>query len=83
MAQFHVRLWDTDEIKYTTSNLPTARKYARGLGHTGEDHPKLTRYPPVAYVANEAGECVYNPRFGKLVRGVVAGLIDAQPSSHF
>jgi len=83
MTTYHVRRWDTDEITHTTSNLPTARKYARGLSHTGEDIPQATCYPPIAYVANEAGECVYNPRFGKLISSVVGGLINAQPPDHF
>ena len=71
MATYHVRRWDTDEITHTTSNLPTARKYARGLGHTGEDIPQLANYPPIARVDNEAGECVYNPRFGKSILSLI------------
>ena len=83
MTTYHVRRWDTYEIVYTFSNLPTAQRYARGMSHTGEDIPQATCYPPIAYVANEAGECVYNPRFGKSISAAVGGLINAQPPNHF
>ena len=62
---YHVTYWDTGEIYRSFENLARAKKYARGLGHTGEDNPILTSYPPIAYVANDDGEVVYNPYFGK------------------
>jgi len=80
---FYVKRWDTDEVIHEFEKLAIAKRYARGMGHTGEDDPLLTSYPPIAYVANEAGELVYNPRFGKNISSAVGGLVDAQPSSHF
>ena len=80
---FYVKSWDTDEILYEFKTLAMARRYARGCGHTGEDNAALTAYPPIAYVANEAGECVYNPHFSKTIGSAVGGLINAQPSDHF
>jgi len=74
---FHVTYWDTQEIYRSFSKLSIAKKYARGLGHTGEDNPTLTGYPPVAFVANDNGECVYNPRFGKRISSHVGGLVNS------
>lgn len=83
IERFHVTLWDTREIVRSFEKLAVAKRWARGHGHTGEDSPGLTSYPPIAYVANSAGECVYNPRFGKNIRSDVGGLINAQPPNHF
>lgn len=80
---FYVTSWDTRKVFYEFEKLAIAKRYARGMGHTGEDNPGLTGYPPIAYVANEAGECVYNPRFGKNIRSDIGGLINAQPPSNF
>ena len=80
---FYVKRWADDEVIREYPKLAIAKKYARGQGHTGEDHPFLTSYPPIAYVANEDGECVYNPRFSKQIRSDVGGLINAQPSDRF
>ena len=74
---YHVTLWDTGEIISEFSNLPTAKRYARGMGHTGEDTPVQTGFPPLAYVANDAGEVVYNPRFHKQIYSAAGGLIRA------
>ncbi len=83
IPMFHVTLWETREIVKSVENLSYAKKWARGKGHTGEDNPGLTSYPPLAYVANDDGDLVYNPRFGKNIRSDVSGLINAQPSNHF
>lgn len=80
---YYVITWDTNEILYEFEKLAIAKKYARGKGHTGEDHPFLTGYPPIARVTNEAGEVVYNPRFSKCISADVGGLINAQPAGHF
>jgi hypothetical protein len=81
--RYSVISWETGQAIHTNLPLGLAKRYARSEGHTGEDSPLLTGYPPVAYVANAAGEVVYNPRFGKGISASVAGLIDAQPSSSF
>ena len=80
---FFVKRWYNDEIISEHKTLAIARKYARGAGHTGEDLPYLTGYPPIAYVANEAGECVYNPRFSKAIGAAASSLIDSLPSDYF
>lgn len=80
---YYVVSWETKAVLSQYEKLGIAKRYARGAGHTGEDHPFLTGYPPVAYVADEAGLVVYNPRFGKNIRSDVGGLINAQPSNHF
>ncbi|MHC4489893.1 MAG: hypothetical protein ACYSW7_12100 [Planctomycetota bacterium] len=80
---FYVISWETREVFSKWEKLAVAKRWCRGMGHTGEDNPGLTGYPPIAYVANKAGECVYNPRFGKNIRADVGSLINAQPSNHF
>jgi len=59
---FYVKSWDTDVTLSVHETLPIARRHCRGEGHTGDSNGRW--YLPVAYVANERGECVYNPRFG-------------------
>lgn len=83
IERFHVTLWETREVVKSFEKLAVAKRWARGHGHTGEDSPGLTSYPPLAYVANDAGELVYNPRFGKNIRADAGGLINAQPPNHF
>lgn len=58
---FTVRAWDGDKILSTHKTLAIARRHCRGEGHTGEQ--VCGKFVPIAYVANDAGECVYNPRF--------------------
>jgi len=74
---YKVVFWDTGKVYRKFKALPIAKRYARGLGHTGEDNPYLTGYPPVAYVANDAGECVYNPRFGKNIASSVGAIVNS------
>ncbi len=83
IPMFHVTIWDTGEIVKSVENLNYTKKWARGRGHTGEDNPGLTSYPPLAYVADANGDLVYNPRFSKRISDEAAGLINAQPSNHF
>ena len=80
---FHVTLWDNRQVVYSFEKLAIAKRWARGMGHTGEDDPLFTSYPPIAYVADDAGDLVYNPRFGKRIGDSVSGLINAQPANHF
>ena len=80
---FYVTSWDTGEILGEYKKLAIAKRYARGEGHTGEDIAILIGYPPIAYVANEAGECVYNPRFGKTIRADLGAVVNAQNSDSF
>lgn len=80
---FFVINWETREISSKWASLAVASRHARHQGHTGEDNPGLTGYPPIAYVADGNGDCVYNPRFGKKISAAAAGLINAQPSNHF
>jgi len=74
---YYVKEWDTGRIVYEFEKLPIARRHARGMGHTGEDHPFLTGYPPIAHVVNEKGECIYNPRFSKQISPALAGVVNA------
>lgn len=62
---YYVISWDSREVLDQCDKLSTAKKIARNYGHTGENNPILTGYPPVAYVSNENREVVYNPRFKK------------------
>ena len=80
---FYVKRWDNDEIVYRFKKLAIAKRYAHGMGHTGDDEPIFEGYPPIAYVADEEGDLVYNPYFSKQIGGAVSGLITAQPSDHF
>ena len=77
MTKYHVTYWDTGNIYRTFDKLPLAKKYARGLGHAGEDVSLLTGYPPIAFVANDNGEVVYNPRFGKRISSFVGNIINS------
>lgn len=79
---YHVTLWETGEITGTYP-LGLAKRYARGQGHTGEDNPMLTGYPPIAFVADDNGNCVYNPRFGKQISTGTGCLINALESDWF
>jgi hypothetical protein len=64
--RFQVREWNTDKVLYEFDKLAIAKRYTRKQGHTGEDNPGLTGYPPIAYVWDvDLGGCVYNPRFSK------------------
>ena len=76
-TKYHVTYWGTHEIYRTFTKLAIAKKYARGLGCTDEDNPMLIGYPPVAYVANDNGEVVYNPRFGKNISSSLSGLVNS------
>lgn len=80
---YAVTYWEDRKIYREFKSLGVAKRWCRGLGHTGEDNPGLTGYPPIAYVADIDGLCVYNPRFSKRVSESAGGLINAQPSSHF
>lgn len=80
---FYVINWETREVLSKWEKLAVAKRWCRGQGHTGEDNSMLTSYPPIAYVANEAGELIYNPRFGKNIRSDVGSFINAQPPNHF
>jgi hypothetical protein len=73
---YHVIIWDTQKIYRSFEHLNRAKKYARGLGHTGEDIWYLTGYPPIAYVGNDQKECIYNPRFGKNISSSVGSFIN-------
>ena len=74
---YHVTLWETGEIHRSFKKLAIAKRYARGQGHTGEDDPLLTGYPPIAYVADDNGYCVYNPRFSKRLGSAVGALVNS------
>jgi hypothetical protein len=80
--------WTTDEILSEHKTLAIAKRHARGEGHTGEDDPLLTGYPPRAFVSdgtkfNGVYVCVYNPRFAKQICAAVGSLINAQSSDSF
>jgi len=76
---FYVKSWDTDEVLSEHEALPIARRYCRGEGHTGDNNGRNNGrwYLPVAYVANETGDLVYNPRFSMNVSGTVTGAFHA------
>jgi len=79
---FYVKRWDNDEILSTWDKLAVAKRYAKGAGHTGEMAPN-GRYLPVAYVEDEEGNCVYNPRFSATISPAVSNVINAQQSDSF
>ena len=62
---YRVTSWDTDQVLAEYGDLAKARRECRKLGHGPDQGEMFTGYPPVAYVANEQGEVVYNPRFIK------------------
>jgi hypothetical protein len=74
---YHVTIWDTQKIHRSFTKLGVAKRWCRGLGHTGEDDPGLTGYPPIAFVANDDGECVYNPRFSKNISAAAGAIINS------
>ena len=88
---YRVMLWDkrgevaklSDGSPMEHANLTTCQKWCRGMGHTGEDSPLCTGYPPIAYVADEDGYLVYNPRFSKDISPAVGGLVNSRDSGHF
>jgi len=56
---YHVTEWETGKIRASFGGRTKAARVARAAGHTGEDCSILRGYPPVCYVANDAGEVVY------------------------
>lgn len=83
MPNYHVVSWETGEVFSSWEKLGVAKRWARGKGHTWEDDPMLTGYPPIAYLADNDGLLVYNPRFGKQISEAVGGLINSLPSDYF
>ena len=75
---FHVTYWETGKIYRSFERLAIAKKYARGLGHDGKDVEIFTGYAPIAYVADDNGDLVYNPRFGKNISSSVGALVVSQ-----
>lgn len=65
MPIFKVVNWDTGKTITEVTSLKIAKKHARSMDHTGEINSASGGrwYNPIACVVNEAGECVYNPRF--------------------
>ena len=55
--------WNTDAIMGEYSSLTQAKRACKALGHTNDTNPIFTSLPPVAYVQDDRGCCVYNPRF--------------------
>ncbi len=72
---YHVMNWDTREVISSWPKLSIAKRYCRGQGHTGLSNGVYLA--PVAYVADEGGLCVYNPRFKDKISAAVGGLINA------
>lgn len=60
MAKYQVKNWDTQAVLLETDSLAEAKKFAKAQGSV--NHPPFG-VAPVARVVNEAGECVYNPKF--------------------
>ena len=70
----YVITWDDNEVTDGPLPLSLARRYCRGSGHTGEI--VNGRYVPIAFVANEHGELVYNPRFMTSISPIVGSLVN-------
>ena len=62
---YYIKMWNGDKVVSKHEHLIFAKVAARAMGHTGDSdrHRIFIDFFPVAYVANEKGECVYNPRF--------------------
>ena len=60
---FYVTLWDSSKVVCPCASLTKAKRVARSLGSVPADPRFFTGDAPVAYVSNDRGECVYNPRF--------------------
>jgi hypothetical protein len=65
--RYYVVGWGGGRILGIFAKLAKARKWARARGHEPDAVGKW--YPPLAYVENAQGECVYNPRFRVSRRG--------------
>ncbi len=72
---FKVINWDSHEVMHEFKKLATARCYAKGAGHIGKGNGSY--YSPVAYVEDEHGFCVYNPRFSMRISSAVGNLINS------
>jgi len=72
---YHVTDWNTKKVIRSFKSLGVAKRWCRGQGHTGEDNSGLTGYPPIAFVANDNGECVYNPRFSKRISAAAGAIV--------
>ena len=79
---YFVKNWETDETIDSFEKLTTAKRYCRGQGHTGQLAPN-GQYLPIAYVADDEGYLVYNPRFKATIGDAASQLINARSSDHF
>jgi len=70
----YVVTWDGNQVTDGPLSLALAKRYCRGSGHTGEIING--RYIPVAFVTNERGELVYNPRFLTSISPTVGELVN-------
>ena len=75
MKMYKVMNWDTREVMYEFEKLATARRYAKGAGHIGKGNGSY--FSPVAYVEDENGYCVYNPRFSMRISSAVGNIINS------
>ena len=60
-TMYYVKSWEKDEILSEHESLGQARRACKKAGHDGTTWGKW--YGPIAWVSNDKGECVYNPRF--------------------
>ena len=71
--------WDTRETMHEFEKLVVAKRYAKGAGHIGKGNEVY--YSPVAYVEDEDGYCVYNPRFSVKISAAVGNIINSNDDS--
>ena len=62
---FYVVEWDGKKTVAKYELLMHAMVKAIDLGHLAISDDVFLDHPPIAYVANEDGECVFNPKFPK------------------
>lgn len=80
---YHVTDWNTGQIIKSFEKLAVAKRWCRGQGHDGIDDPAFTGFAPIAYVANDAGDCVYNPRFSRTISAEVGAHVNSRSSNFF
>jgi hypothetical protein len=78
---YHVIDWNTRQIIKSFEKLAVAKRYAKGQGHAGIGNGVY--FSPVAYVANDAGDVVYNPVFKVAISAEVGAHVNSRSSDWF
>ena len=58
---YHITRWDDNTVIASIEEINAAKRITRSQGHNGDHNGKW--FCPIAYLADDDGFLVYNPRF--------------------